>query len=250
MKLKKEIDKKTAVKVVAGFMALGIGLIGVKAYMDMGETEGGYEQDYAQDDAATMRDVTPHAPREVQPAPAQLQPSLHPTTEQAVQTGAAQPASAPLGAAPAAQQAVSMVDEQMMVAQTGSIEEMLNNEAALAREIRVLKMQAEKKKLMDEINGVPVGQSSVQFGAPLPPPGMQPPQVEDASNMADFEMSQMRVLSIFGEPGRLMAEIQDNSMKVNARVGQALGDGWKVSKIEATRVVLVKGKKTRTLILG
>jgi len=146
--------------------------------------------------------------------------------------------------------------------------EFLKKQDRLQRELIDLKMQVQvleqKAKIADlerkirgqaeDITNIqPISQLPSSLGAPNVPPGvvMPPPPLfappKDDKSGSTAESGDIKLISVFGDPANLEAEVLERGVRIRVSQGYKLQSGWVVSKIETTRLTLKRGKDVKTV---
>ncbi len=153
--------------------------------------------------------------------------------------------------------------------------EFLQKQDQLQRELIDLRMQVQvleqKAKIADlerKIKGQPdmaniqpIGQYPIFSGAPgvaggpiVPPPTFAAPRSDKPDSMPpNFSLNEavenddIKLVSVFGDPANLQAEVLERGVRIRVSPGYQLQSGWIVSKIETSRLTLKRGNNVKTV---
>lgn len=153
--------------------------------------------------------------------------------------------------------------------------EFLQKQDQLQRELIDLRMQVQvleqKAKIADlerKIKGQPdmaniqpIGQHPLVSGAPgvaggpiVPPPTFAAPRSDKPGSMPpNFSLNEavenddIKLVSVFGDPANLQAEVLERGVRMRVSPGYQLQSGWIVSKIETSRLTLKRGNNVKTV---
>lgn len=124
-----------------------------------------------------------------------------------------------------------------------------SEEERLLREIRVAQLQ---KALMEERAGIAEAQREMlgereesSTPASLDLAARTNPNIVDLPPPEPFHL-----VSIWGEPGSLAADLFVNGLRVTTRQGDEVAQGWRIAKIEPTRITAIRGKEKKVMQLG
>lgn len=117
-----------------------------------------------------------------------------------------------------------------------------NHEEQLIREIRLLELEAKAADLRRKIAGESAnGPDSVN----IPPPVLPTASVLDLP-----EEPPVRLISIWGEPSALTADVLANGIRTSVKPGDKLPDGWRVVEVGRNSMLIQRGKKKTLLKMG
>jgi hypothetical protein len=153
--------------------------------------------------------------------------------------------------------------------------EFLQKQDQLQRELIDLRMQVQvleqKAKIADlerKIKGQPdmanlqpISQPPLFSGAPgaaggpfVPPPSFAAPRPDKPGSMPAklsldeaVENDDIKLVSVFGDPANLQAEVLERGVRIRVSPGYQLQSGWTVSKIETSRLTLKRGNNVKTV---
>lgn len=173
-------------------------------------------------------------------------------------------ANAPVTPAIAAQPATASTSSAKTDPIPVSSSDFYNRQAQLQGELALLKLQSQiadvKKKIADASSDVslpppasvivaPPASMTPQSGAPGAPARSEPTTASLSLPFVGDAVSQpaLRVTSVLGVNGSYTAQLVDHGVDCTVSEGTTLSDGWRVTKIAPSTVVLVRGRARRIL---
>lgn len=117
-----------------------------------------------------------------------------------------------------------------------------NREAELIREIRLLSLEARAAELRKKIIG---DSQPADDSVNLPPPVLPMASVLDLP-----EEPPVRLISVWGTPGALTADVLSNGIRTSVKAGDRLPDGWQVVEVGRNSVLIQRGKKKTLVKMG
>lgn len=136
-------------------------------------------------------------------------------------------------------------------------------EEVLVKKLRLLELQVQVAEQEKKLNGgaaegTPVDSVNLPM---IPPPISRPGSVPAPASGPAAALPALpdltappaplfRVVSVWGFEGAYVADILAGGMRVSVRRGDSLPSGWRVHEVLRTGVVIAKGKKRDTLMVG
>lgn len=128
-------------------------------------------------------------------------------------------------------------------------------EAALVRSLRLLELQAQIATQQRKISGpeskaeMPVMEDSPTIISRTPIPTSR------ASVQAPVKIKTNRdlpfvLMAVWGIEGSYNADLSSRGLRVTVREGDKLPEGWRVSEIARTGILIKRGKSSRTVLVG
>lgn len=141
---------------------------------------------------------------------------------------------------------------------TGDEASYLQQEAELVRRLRLADLRAQIAEQERRITGESGGSASVDsvnlpaIPPPLTRPGSGPaiPVMPMPTAPAPQPAKPFTVVSIWGVEGSYVADILAGGMRVSVQKGDALPSGWRVHEVLRTGIIITKGRKRETLVVG
>lgn len=201
---------------------------------------------------ASLADVTPAGPTPatVRGAPPPAPLGAEGSTGPAVGPAFASELAAPIGPALATEPASARPSASARL--TPAERDFATKEEALLRQIRLLDLNIEVSEREQKLRGIALGGQGAVAAAAAPMPRLA--EIDAVAGPRSQPVRQaaapahpFRLLSIWGRPGALRAEIAGGAGTRTVGVGDAIGEGWVLEDVRSDEVTVRKGSRRSTL---